>query len=299
MYKNPHQFAPSLSTLNLWLKTRKSKNENKPSIFETVKFADDAVWATIAIIIEISALVLTIYGAWDQYLINKKILYLIVAIITVFLFVSFDFIGIMFHHHDVPEKVLNNIKIALEKNQIIKTELKKRNKEISWQRFFGMMLLVVSSILKILAIIFFLRGTRGVVIISVLVIFYVIVIYAHAKHTGYWWAALSFKRSLNKEYQEWVDNLPLDDNDETLSLQPSICLFDSGILVKDKNIGRQSITLDSEFNGIYTYKLESIGCFWDENYSALRPFFNDNFNRDLAKAVLNIQYTQLKTPMTH
>jgi hypothetical protein len=298
MYQNPHLFAPSLSTLNIWLKTRKSKNESKPSIFETVKFADDAVWATIAILIEASALILTIYGAWDQYLINKKILYLIIAIITVLLFVSFDFIGIMLHHHDVPEKITNSIKIALEKNHIIKTKLIKKNKEISWQRFFGMMLLVVSAILKILAIIFFLSGARGVVIISVLIIFYLIVIHAHANHTGYWWAAVSFKRRLKKEYQDWEENLPLDNQGNILPLQPTICMFDSKVHVSNKNIGRQAITLVSDNNGVYTYQLESYGCFWDENYAALRPFFNDDFNRDLAKAVLNIQETQLKTPMS-
>jgi hypothetical protein len=75
-------------------------------------------------------------------------------------------------------------------------------------------------------------------------------------------------------------------------------MFDSKVHVSNKNIGRQAITLVSDNNGVYTYQLESYGCFWDENYAALRPFFNDDFNRDLAKAVLNIQETQLKTPMS-
>jgi hypothetical protein len=299
MYPNPHLFAPSLATLNAWLKTRKSNSESKPGIFETVKYADDAVWATIAIIIELSALVLTIYGAWDQYLVNKKLLYLIIAIITVFLFISFDFIGIMLHSQDVPEKVKLKSRIATENNPVVRAVLIRQEKEISWQTFFGMMLLVISGILKILAITFFLKGTKGIVIISVLLIFYLIVIYIHAYHTGYWWSAVLFRRRLKKEYEEWEENLLLDNNGNIIPLLPTVCNFQSNVQVQNLNIGRQKLTLLSNNNGVYQYQLESYGCFWDENFAAIKPLINNQqFMRDLVKAVLEIQMTQLQAPMT-
>ena len=61
-YDMPKEFMPSTSTLNAWLKTRKSNDPNKPGIFETVEFSGDSVWTFVAAIIEASAFFLTLFG---------------------------------------------------------------------------------------------------------------------------------------------------------------------------------------------------------------------------------------------
>ncbi len=133
-YDNANRFKPSVTTLNKWLKTRKSKLGIKPGFFETVDSSTDQLWTIIALLIEFTALGLTLYGAWAKYLVTGKIAIMILAAILVFLFIIFDYIGILLHVHEEPEKVLirNTIKITSDSTRL-KT-LYQELDAISWRR---------------------------------------------------------------------------------------------------------------------------------------------------------------------
>ena len=105
-YQNANLFKPSQSTLFNWLKTRKSESETKPGFFETVNFSTDQVWAIISILIELSALLLTLYGAWLRFISKHQIGILITAALIVMLFIAFDIIGILLHGYDRKDKTI-------------------------------------------------------------------------------------------------------------------------------------------------------------------------------------------------
>jgi hypothetical protein len=115
-YQNASTFKPSVATLNEWLKTRKSNSSIKPGLFETVGYSSDAGWSLVAILIEFSALLLTVFGAWSIYSHNHKLSIVISAVVVVILFVAFDAIGILLHEHDKSSKTKIKSVIILEKD---------------------------------------------------------------------------------------------------------------------------------------------------------------------------------------
>jgi hypothetical protein len=203
-YPMPGQFMPSVATLKSWLRTRKSKSQNLPGIFDTVDYSTDTTWAMFSILVELAAFVFTIWGAWSLYLKNHSMLILSSAIIIVFLFIAFDILGIMLHGQDKPQKVELRNRIAISHDLIQKEVLYKQLNQITWREFMGFMMLIISSILKILAIsVFFSKS--GVPLLVILVLFYLVVIYIHGFHTGYWWAELTLNSKIKKEYQNFLD----------------------------------------------------------------------------------------------
>ncbi len=299
-YNTPDKFSPRMETLRSWLKTRKS-NDN-PGLFLTEDYSRDSVWTTIAILIELSAVFLTSYGAIFSYLEKHKIGTLTGAIIFVFLFVAFDIIGILLHGHDKPDKVILRSQMRFEKDDDNKRHQFAALNRISLRTFFGVILLLFSGILKIVAIGIFFKGITlpGQVI---LVLFYLVVIYIHIFHTGYWLAAIGVKKAIDNDYKQFLYNRNQQLNNPFLVTQPTIRPFISPVPMNAENNsfnnGRQTIKFinrTEENNGavIFHYELISEGCMWGEEVTLLCNRFQEReFNRSLIDASISLQLSQI------
>ena len=299
-YDMPMQFMPSQATLNSWLKTKKSNSQNKPGIFETVDFAGDQVWAIISILIELSAFLLTLFGAFQIYKQNNNMPMLISALIIVFLFIAFDIIGIMLHGQDKPHKVKLRNQMLITHDPAIKAHILKKIKEIGWRDFLGFMLLVFSGILKILAISVFFRSQSGMATIIILILFYLVVIYIHAYHTGFWWSAVNVKSRIKKDFNKFLDHQHTGTPNPFLVTGPQQVLFDSNVPmgVNVAHHGRQSIQLTGQqvaANGakVFSYSLSSTGCLFDYEIVSMAASYNSSFSTALIEACIKLQFQQL------
>jgi hypothetical protein len=299
-YNMPMQFMPSQSTLNAWLRTRKSNSQNKPGIFETVEFAGDTVWAICAILIELSAFFLTLFGAWQIYSKNQNMPMLITALIIVFLFIAFDIIGIMLHGQDNPEKVKLKSEMVITHDPAIKAYIIKKTKQIGWREFLGFMLLIVSGILKILAISVFFKSQSGMAAVIILILFYLVVIYIHAYHTGYWWAARNVQGKLKRDFDKFLEHQKNGTPNPFLVLGPQQVLFDSNVPmgVDVAHHGRQTIDLVSSHiakdgASVFSYRLSSVGCIFDHEIVSMAAAYNPSFSTALIEACIKLQFQQL------
>lgn len=300
-YSNANLFSPSVETLNAWMKTRKSENPPKPGLYETVDHSRDSVWVTIAIFIELSAIFLTIYGALLTYNVNHKFASVVVAIVIVFLFVAFDIIGILLHGHDRPEKVILKSKIKIERDQTKKTFLLEEQKKITIRTFVGIILLLLSGVLKIVAIANFFKQINAAGL-AVLILFYLVVIYIHIFHTGYWLAAREVKKLIDKDYRSWHKNNTEGIDNPFEVKQPHRRIFESSIPMPGSittfNNGRQKINFLEKTESvdgatIFHYELLSIGCLWDEEVSSLIMNFSGVFSNSLIDACIALQLSQI------
>tara|TARA_B110000908_G_C10124955_1_gene389416 strand:+ start:12 stop:932 length:921 start_codon:yes stop_codon:yes gene_type:complete len=297
-YEQPNSFTPSKSTLNTWLKTRKSNSPSKPGIFETVDYTRDTTWAIISILIEASALFLTLYGAIDEYQDKGKISLLITASILVALFIAFDIIGILLHSYDNPTYVKTKNEIKITTDQIKLKQLYDKLNNITWRTFLGFILLILSASMKILAVTYYFKNNAAALGIIVLCILYLIIIYIHLYHTSFWLSGISTKKKIKKEYNKYRDNIQRGINNP-FSVNPNQHIFFTPFNMGQDHFqnGRQSITFNNvtTSNGVQLnqYTLSSEGCLWDDDITSLTMFFNHNFNEDLIKACIHLQFIQL------
>lgn len=300
-YDNANKFKPSVDTLKKWLKTRKAKLGIKPGLFETVDSSTDQLWSIIALLIEMTALGLTLYGAWTKYLITGKVAIMILAGILVFLFIVFDYIGILLHIHDEPDKVItrNTIKITSDSTRL---KILYGNLEaISWRRFTSYILLFLSALLKIIALLQFVGSSALVIII--LTLFYLVVIYIHSQHTGYFLSYLSFNRALKLEYKEWLSSNTNGLTNQFQITQPDQIVFTTNaplFPIENKLFqnGRQKIyftqkTSNSDSSVSFEYTLTTEGCLWDEDITILISFFNPHLTMPIVENCIRLQFTQL------
>jgi hypothetical protein len=299
-YDMPREFMPSTATLNAWLRTRKSNNQNKPGIFETVDYSGDLVWTIIAFVIEASAFFLTLFGAWQIYKSNHSMPMLISALIIVFLFIAFDIIGIMLHGQDNPQKVKLRSEIVITHEPAIKALLLSQIKSIGWREFMGFMLLIVSAILKILAISVFFRSQSGMAAIIILILFYLVVIYIHAYHSGYWWAARNVRNRIKNDFNSFLKNKHEGTPNPFQINGPQQVLFESRVPmgVNIAHHGRQEIEFieqETDAHGavLFKYKLSSTGCLFDYDVVSMAVSYNSTFATALIEACIKLQFVQL------
>lgn len=305
-YENNRQFMPSNETLNQWMKTRKTQSASIPGLFETIGFATDQIWSVIAIIIESAALFLTTYGAWQMFKANQKLSLFITAIILVVLFIAFDIIGIMLHGYESPRKVEIKNKLIKEKDLNVRKKLIFELESITWRQFLGTMLFLFSAALKIVAIMVYFKTQAGMIVISILTIFYVVVIYIHLYHTGYWLAALKTKKLLIKEEEEWFNAKQTNVTNPFMVDNPDVTLFSTRVPIpftagqEKYDYNRASISFLEEVNHkdgskSFNYKLENHGCLWDEDIHGLIAQFPSEISADLIEACKTLQLSQLHT----
>ena len=181
-FDQPQLFKPSQETLLQWLNTRKN-DSYKPGFFSTNEYSKDQSWTIIAILIELAALVFTLYGGWAKYQINGKIGALITAGVIVFLFIAFDVIGVLLHSNDKKNKVINKNKLILVKSPVDRQALIEKIESKTPREIIGVFLFIISALLKIFAITqFVVSGKGSIPIVLILPLFCLVVVYIHTFH---------------------------------------------------------------------------------------------------------------------
>jgi hypothetical protein len=301
-YENASRFSPGQTTINSWLKTRKSDGTIKPGLIETVDYPRDLAWSIFAILIEFSAFFLTLFGAWEIFKANHNLKMLITALILVVLFILFDIIGIMLHGQDKPEKVLLKSQLRITPDPIQKQFLIQEIEKITWRTFLGMLLLCFSGILKIISIAVYFKSQSGPAAVTVLIIFYLIVIYIHAYHTGYWWSARKVHKQINKDFESSQSHQKIGTPDPFLVNNPTIRLFQSPYTMvgnsKSLQSNRQNVeliqsTTNSDGTLMNEYRLSSNGLMWDSDVNTILMHNSHQFNQYLLEACIQLQLTQL------
>lgn len=303
-YPQPAEFKPSQEALLKWLNTRKPSAEDElPGLFTTVKFSADQSWTIIAILIELMALGLTVYGAASLYQQNQNKANLFVAIIAVVLFVAFDVIGVLLHGSDRSGKVVTRSKIKITKNAAAKKLLINNAKKITNKEFFGILFLVLSAIIKIAAVIALLGVIKATeAMFAVLFLFYVVVVYIHVAHTGYWLSARQTARRFQREYNEFVQADIQGTAVGKLAIDKKVFTSPHSMPggVDEFQNGRQRISFidrqtDEHGNPLVTMALESRGIMWDEDVVALLSNFTPgtHFHKAVLDACILLQLQQV------
>jgi hypothetical protein len=300
-YQASQNFSPSQNTLGLWLKTRKTENNFKPGLIETVDYSRDLAWSIFSILIEFSAFFLTLFGAWRIYVAGGKMIFFITALIFVVVFIALDIIGIMLHGQDKPQKVLDKSHAAITYNPIQKGLILDKINSITTRTFVGVILLCISSLLKIIAISVFFKdsGLAGTI---VLMIFYIVVVYIHMYHTGYWWAARKVQKKINAEFLSYIQSQNSGTTNPFQVVQPQIQLFSSPFPMdggkKSLQSNRQTIDFlkswtDNNGTSMFDYQLTSQGLMWDSDVNQILSYNSHNFNQYLIEACIRLQLSQI------
>ncbi len=293
-YTNPDQFQPKTSSVAKWLSTRKKGNDNKPGIFETVDYSRDRNWSYFALLIELAAFYFTFGGAYELYQTSGDIWVVVQALIVVILFVVLDFLGIMLHGQDKPQKVINQSLYLVTQNPNIKLQIYNSLKATTWREFIGFLLLSLSAVLKIFALWFFFQRAN----LSFLIVFsilYIAVIYIHSVHTVYWWPAFKLDRSIKKQlriFNELFDKGLLTDPSNTVSNQISFPFSSSYIMSTGSIQTCANGRINVVSNGNGNYILNAKGILWDENIVLLTSQWDQKYVDDLIKACITVQLMQ-------
>jgi len=300
-YPQPQIFKPSQESLLQWLNTRKNDTSYKPGFFSSNEYSKDQSWTIIAIFIEIAALVFTIYGGWEKYQINGKLNVLITTGVIVFLFIAFDVIGVLLHSNDKKNKVINRNKLILVKSPVPRQQLIDEIESNTPREIIGVFLFIISALLKIFAIIQIgVSGRGSIPLVLILTLFYLVVVYIHTFHTGFWLSEIKRRKMFKKDYKEWTkdtrNNVPSDF--EVTSA--SVTQFTSREPMEKEFFqnGRQSIRFINK-NELQTgavefhYELKSQGVLWDDDIVSLLAFFNHQFKTPLLEACTEMQLNQI------
>lgn len=300
-YAQPQNFKPSQESLLQWLKTRKNDTSYKPGFFSTNEYSKDQSWTIIAILIEIAALVFTLYGGWAKYQSNGKIGALITTGVIVFLFIAFDVIGVLLHSNDKKNKVINKNKLILVKSPVPRQQLINEIESNTPREIIGVFLFIISALLKISAITFIgVSGRGSIPLVLILTLFYLVVVYIHTFHTGFWLSEIKRRKLFKKDYKQWTtdtrNNVP--SNFEVTSA--SVTQFMSMVPMENDFFqnGRQSIRFinrKEQENGAveFNYELESKGILWDDDIVSIQQFFNHQFRMPLLEACTEMQLNQI------
>jgi len=300
-YPQPQDFIPSQENLIQWLNTRKNDTSFKPGFFSTNEYSKDQSWAIIAFLIEIAALSFTLYGGWSKFLINGKIGTLVTAGVIVFLFIAFDIIGVLLHSSDRKKKVINKNKLILAKNPVYRQELIDQIESKTPREITGVFLFTISALLKIFAITqFVVSGKGSIPLVLILTLFYLVVVYIHSFHTGFWLSEVKRRRMLKMDYKIWtVDNKNNVPSNYQV-LYPSVTQFTSMVPMDKEHFqnGRQAIKFINK-NELpsgaveFIYELESRGVLWDDDIVSLQTFCSHQFRTPLLEACTEMQLNQV------
>lgn len=305
-YQHPELFEPSLATLKFWLNTRKSKTTKGGGLFETDRFTLDRNWFVIAFLIELAAFFLTIWGGYLKYANTHKSKILILAVIASVLFVLLDYFGVLMHHKGSDDRTVAKSKLNYAQDPLLIGELKKQGypKFVPTQ-FVGFLCIFASAILKISALVLLISFLKKIA--PVITIFYLIVMYVHLKHTGYWYFSWRTSKRINTEFQEFQKNKAIGMPSEFTVKKPPhrieflsyfklnetiLCLNDR---VRVRMVGSEGDSGKTKFH----YELTCIGVLWDEDIVNVTKGFSYNIQQDLYEACIKIQHAQLGAPVAH
>lgn len=300
-YLHPSDFKPSQESLIQWLNTRKNNNSFKPGLFSTTDYTKDQSWTIIAILIEIAALVFTLYGGFAKYQVNGKLSTLITAGVIVILFIAFDIIGVLLHSTDKKNKVINRNKLIIVKKPLQRQDLLENIDSKTPREIVGVFLFVISAILKIFAITqFVVSGKGSIPLVFILTLFYLVIVYIHAFHTGFWLSEIKRRKMFRKDYKQWTADSRNNVPSEFQITNPSVTQFTSMVPLEKEMFqnGRQSIRFINKIelpSGAveFNYELESKGVLWDDDIVSLQTFCSHQFRISLIEACVEMQLNQV------
>jgi hypothetical protein len=290
-YQNRQNFEPSIATRNAWYRTRKQTtgygSTFLPGLFGTNVSSMDTVWFVMAMIIELVAVVITLWLG----MMKPGFTTAIGATIAVSLFIVLDYAGILFHTHLSADRTLwkNQVLIPLTPQRLawLNESLGKR----TLKEDMGVVFLFLSGLLKVSSIVL-LGGSvfQNKLVIALICIFYLIVIYIHAYHTGFWLASFSFKRKVKDDYSQWSAGKGNVAQKYVHNFQtPYNLLMAVGEV---KNVNCQTLSCISYSNGLYNFQLTSTGLIWDQDIATMCMGLLFQEQPVLALECLQLQLTQ-------
>ncbi len=204
------------------------------------------------------------------------------SIIVVVLFLVFDYVGTVFTHRPIAERCrLKNI-IHFTSDIGTKQGLRNELKKGTFIQAVGITLIFLSAFLKIIAIL--LLGSFNLMFYVIMALLYIIVIYIHIFHTGYFFAELRTEKMFKKQHAKWANSKMLaatgqiEEENIPYKAQELKTPFISDIELNIKkgtpiSIGKHSIELtdiDEKNNKpFYHYSLKTTGILLDDDIKLL------------------------------
>jgi hypothetical protein len=288
-YQNRQSFEPSAAARTAWYKTRKQTTSygatRLPGLFGTNSLSTDTIWVIMALVIEIVAVVITIWlGS------RKGFSYGLGASFAVVLFVVLDYAGILFHSHLSGDRAVWRNELLIVQTPQRRAQLEEDLNKRTLKEDMGVVFLFLSALLKIFSIaILSGRFSTGPLLV-LMCIFYLIVIYIHAYHTGLWLAEFSFKRKIDFDYAQWSAQ---KGNDAQTYIHKFKIPYSLQLKVGDvKNVNCQTLTCQSFSDGLYSFELKSVGLMWDEDIATICMGLLHEERPVLALECLQLQLTQ-------
>ncbi len=191
--RDKQNFQPSNEVLRKWLETRKVDffslaNRRVMPFFSDVGVKEDKFWFMLAMAVELAGLTATIYGGLR---VGGKIA--LIAILIVFGLVILDLVVAKLIHKNEGELVLLRAeaeKVGFSepsKKHALQAILDAKIKKDRIWKIFWLVILIIMALVKLGAI--FLLGTfNEPVVYYIFFALYMVVVYVHYKHTGYYLA---------------------------------------------------------------------------------------------------------------
>lgn len=287
---NRQNFEPSPATRDAWCKTRKQVSHygsaHLPGLFGTSGYSMDTNWVIMAFLIEFAAVIITIWSG-----VSRGFGPAIGATVVVALFIILDYVGIMLHNHQAGDKALWRNQILIPQTPQQQAALQAALSKKTIKEYVGVIFLFVSAFLKVFAIVMLNSLFTNIVFIGLFSLFYLIVIYIHAYHTGFWLAKFSFNKKQEADFKVWSAGngnnaqIYVHNFQTPHSLQMTVGAT--------KRVNCQSLTCVSQANGVYNFRIESVGLIWDQDIATLCMGLLHNEKPVLALECLQLQLTQI------
>jgi hypothetical protein len=198
------EFEPKASSLGKWMGTRKAPFDcggvRFPGYFSTANYDTDKAWFVLAAAIELIAIGIILNGG-----VKKGGLFLAGAIIAALIMILFDWVGAKWMHDkkDEVNKLRNNLLLA--KGAAEQNEVKRKisSNSMTGKVIAGFLLILLSAVLKIASL--FLLASFDFLLIGIMSILYMLVIYVHVAHTGYFLIERSLlKSNFPQDFNAWT-----------------------------------------------------------------------------------------------
>lgn len=286
LIQHPADFQPTEDSRKKWLFTRKHEQKigvlNFPGYYKTDGYSNDSFWFSLALSVEILAVFFTIMGGF-----KKGLIFGIASVIIVIIFVIFDLLGAKLVHKCVGQiqTIKNKILIESDINKINGHLLEKSRLERNGSKYLGIFLIIISSLLKVVAVFSF--NNVQTAYAWIIILSYLLVLYIHIVHTGYWMAEYNLKNSFEDEYKSFakstISGIIKEENlakNRQMPFTSNIPLnIEESIVSGPHSITKIQTEVVSQGSSIFIYSPENNGEVKIESYKLQKgPFYNYMLN---------------------
>lgn len=289
---------PSKTYREKYCSTRKHHHQlpagiDLPGLFSTSGFDSDKRWFYIAMGIEALALFLTVRGGISR---GGNWIWLSILIAT--FFILFDIVGAWLSHHNERNKTILRNQSAIANDREAKQGFINESKKITLRQIMGVSLIVFSSFLKYVAL--FLLGTFIAGILIIAATLYLVVIYIHVYHTGFYLAEIRRRSQLKSDIKahQLESMLSEAERKEILSPLRAQIQTSGSEEYKDKlrmtngqiTVGQNKI-IEEIREGVAHYQLHVKGLLTDDLILRFIEGQNDDQTRFIVKLCIKFQLT--------